>query len=310
MTSPTILFAGTPAFAQVSLAALLAADLRPAAVLTQPDRRAGRGRRVAHSPVKTLAMDAGIEVFQPRSLRDPQAVEQLRDYRPDLLIVAAYGLLLPQAVLDVPTHGCLNVHASLLPRWRGAAPIQAAILADDAKSGVCLMQMDAGLDTGPVFASAEVDIDDRMSAGDLHDALAELGGRLLVDNLQAIMAGALTAVTQDESRATYAGKIDKADARVDWSQSAAELGRRVRAYDPVPGANFGLNDERIKVWQAAPLASRSGRPGEVLQADRAGIIVGCGSGALVLTELQRPGRGRVSAQEFASQVDLAGCVFD
>ena len=310
MTPPRILFAGTPAFARASLSALLAADLRPVAVLTQPDRRAGRGRRLTASPVKALAEEVGIEVYQPRTLRDPEAQEQLRAYRPDLLIVAAYGLLLPQAILDIPTHGCLNVHASLLPRWRGAAPIQAAILAGDDKSGVCLMQMEAGLDTGPVFAAADVRLTERMTAGDLHDVLAELGGSLLVENLAAIVSGELTSVGQDESLATYAGKIDKTDAQLDWSLDAHDVDRRVRAYNPVPGANFGLGGERIKVWRATPLTSGSGQPGEVLQADRDAVVVACGSGALAISELQRPGRGRVSAQEFVNQVDLAGSVLD
>lgn len=306
VSTPRIIFAGTPEFARVSLAALLESGLAPVTVLTQPDRPAGRGRKLTPSPVKELAVSHQIPVQQPRTLRDDDIVRELAGLRPDLLIVAAYGLILPQAVLDVPVRGCLNVHASLLPRWRGAAPIQAAILAGDTETGVCLMQMGPGLDDGPVHACRTLAIGGRETAGELHDRMAAAGAALLVEKLPAILAGNSVPVPQDALLATYAPKIAAADAGLDWRRSAAELDLAVRAYDPVPGAYFMLGDERIKCWQAHAGPGADAEPGTVLAADAAGVVVACGAGALHMTLLQRPGKRRVSAAEFAAQLDLAG----
>jgi methionyl-tRNA formyltransferase len=310
--APRIIFAGTPEFALASLKALVSAGRKPLAVLTQPDRPAGRGKRLTASPVKRYADEQGIPVLQPETLRDEAAAAELAALHPDLLIVAAYGLILPQSVLDIPTHGCLNVHASALPRWRGAAPIQAAILAGDAETGISLMAMTAGLDCGPVFVTERTQIDDDETAGELHDRLAALGGRLLVAALDDILAGRVSAVEQDDAQATYAPKIAKQDARIDWSLSADEVARRVRAYNPFPGAycfaDEGTPDEsRLKVWRASRVDA-AGEPGTVLQSDRDGVVVACGDGALRLDELQLPGKRRVSATEFAAQLDLSGRV--
>lgn len=299
-----IVFAGTPDFALASLCALVEAGRTPVAVMTQPDRPAGRGKKLTASPVKRYALEQGIPVHQPRSLRDDAAVAEFAALEPDILIVAAYGLILPQVVLDIPTHGCLNVHASALPRWRGAAPIQSAILAGDATTGISLMAMTAGLDCGPVFDTAEIDIGPAETAAELHDRLAALGGSLLVTRLDGILAGTMEPVKQDESLATYAPKIRTQDAEIDWSLPADELARRVRAYNPSPGAFFFADSHRIKVWRAT-LADGDARPGTVLRYDREAIVVACGLGALQLDELQMPGGRRATAQEFASQLDLS-----
>ena len=305
MTSPRIIFAGTPDFALASLQALVAAGHTPCAVLTQPDRPAGRGKQLTASPVKQFALENDLPVLQPVTLRDAEQVAALEALEPDLMVVAAYGLILPQAVLDVPQAGCLNVHASLLPRWRGAAPIQAAILAGDEQTGVCLMAMEAGLDTGPVFACESTAIGERETAGELHDRLARTGGELLVRHLEAVVAGHLVAEPQDDALATYAPKIRPAEAQLDWQRDAAELARSVRAYNPVPGAWFMLGDERVKCWQARPVAG-SGPAGSVIAAGSDGIDVACGRDALRLERLQRPGKRPVTATEFATQFDLAG----
>jgi len=304
LSTPRIIFAGTPEFALAALAALVDAGLTPVAVLTQPDRPAGRGRKLTASPVKVFAGQLGIPVLQPQSLRDDEARAELAALRPDVMIVAAYGLLLPQDVLDIPSHGCLNVHASLLPRWRGAAPIQAAILADDANTGISLMAMTAGLDCGPVYAERSIAIAENETAAELHDRLAETGGSLLVAELPAILDGERVALEQDESLATYAVKIQKQDAEIDWNRPADELHRVVRAYNPAPGAYFFRGSDRIKVWRAAVEAGVSGTPGEFLQFDKDGVIVACGAGGLRLEELQMPGKRRARAHEFVDQIDL------
>ena len=307
MSDTRVLFAGTPEFALASLQALTDAGIAPVAVLTQPDRPAGRGKRVTASPVKQFALERGIDVLQPATLRDAGAVEAIAAFDQDVLVVAAYGLILPPAVLDVPAKGCLNVHASLLPRWRGAAPVQAAILAGDTETGVSLMAMTAGLDCGPVYVEEAVAIGPEETAGELHDRLAALGGELLVRHFDAIVNGTLEAVEQDETAATYAGKISKQDARLDWQRPAEELHRRVRAYNPVPGAFFLLDDIPVKCWRAGVAAGAAGTaPGEVVSAGRDGIVVACGSDALRLDSLQRPGKRPVTAGEFASVVPLAG----
>jgi methionyl-tRNA formyltransferase len=306
MTAARLLFAGTPDFARAALQALVDAGHVPVAVLTQPDRPSGRGRKLTPSPVKELAVERDIPVMQPVTLKDPHVVGEIAALEPDIMIVAAYGLILPEAVLEVPRLGCLNVHASLLPRWRGAAPIQQAILNGDEETGICLMRMDAGLDTGPVYASAAIDIGPEETAGELHDRLAELGASLLVERLPGIIAGKLAPIAQDEDQATYAGKIRKEDAKIDWSLPATTLHRKIRAYNPVPGAWFELAGERIKCWSATVLDDVDGPPGVVQQSGSDGIDVTCGEGALRLSALQRPGRRRVTAAEFAAQADYAG----
>jgi methionyl-tRNA formyltransferase len=306
MTDERVLFAGTPEFALASLQALTDSGIRPLAVLTQPDRPAGRGKRLTASPVKQFALQQGMEVLQPATLRDPGIVAQIAAFGPDILVVAAYGLILPQNVLDIPKAGCLNVHASLLPRWRGAAPIQAAILAGDACTGVSLMAMTAGLDCGPVYVEEALAIGDEETAGELHDRLAALGGELLVRHFGAILGGTLDATEQDDSKATYAGKISRQDARLDWTRPAAELHRCVRAYNPVPGAFFLLDDIPVKCWLASVVSDASGAPGEVLSAGRDGVVVACGKDALRLDSLQRPGKRPVTAAEFAGSVAMTG----
>ena len=306
MTNPRIIFAGTPEFAAVSLAALINSGSRPVAVLTQPDRPAGRGKKLTASPVKQLASQHDIPVLQPATLRDEGTVAALRALEPEVMIVAAYGLILPQDVLDIPARGCLNIHASLLPRWRGAAPIQAAILAGDTKSGVCLMQMEAGLDTGPVYACDEFAIRATDNAGELHDRIAAAGGALLVRHLDEILDGSLLPIAQDDEQATYAPKIKPADAQLDWHKTAAELGRHVRAYNPVPGAWFMCDDERIKCWAASIGDDADAPAGTVVGSGADGIIVACATGTLIIESLQRPGKRAVSAAEFAAQIDLTG----
>jgi methionyl-tRNA formyltransferase len=306
LNSSRIIFAGTPEFAVASLQALVASGITPVAVLTQPDRPAGRGKQLTAGPVKRFATGRDIPVLQPKTLRDDEVAAELAALEPDLMIVAAYGLILPQNVLDIPAHGCLNVHASLLPRWRGAAPIQAAILAGDTDTGVCLMSMTAGLDCGPVFACEAMAIGEHETAGELHDRLAAAGGALLAKHLDEILAGDLEAREQDEERATYAPKIKNTDACLDWELPAAQLARTVRAYNPVPGAWFMLDEERVKCWRAETVDSFEAPPGTIVEAGRDGIVITCGSGALNMLKLQRPGKRPVTAGELAAQVDLVG----
>ena len=310
MNTPRIVFAGTPEFALASLTALIDADHSVNAVYTQPDRPAGRGRRLTASPVKRYAEEHGIAVLQPENFRDPAVVAELESLRADVMVVAAYGLILPQNVLDIPVHGCLNVHASLLPRWRGAAPIQAAILANDEATGISLMQMTAGLDCGAVFSAGSVAIGKDESAAELHDRLAVLGGELLVKDLPKILDGEITAVAQDDSLSTYAAKIQKQHAELDWSLPADELHRRIRAYNPAPGAFFFASSRsnedrvRIKVWQASVEDDVDQPPGTFTQYDGNGIVVACGSGGLRLVSLQLPGKRRAAAHEFVAQIQL------
>ena len=306
MSTPRIIFAGTPEFSVVSLQALVETGRRPVAVLTQPDRPAGRGKQLTASPVKQYAGEQGIPVLQPKSLRDDAFVAELAALEADIMVVAAYGLILPQSVLDLPRAGCLNVHASILPRWRGAAPIQATILAGDAETGVCLMAMTAGLDCGPVYAAETVSIGEEETAGELHDRLAEAGGQLLARHLDAILAGQLVAEAQDESAATYAPKIKNADAELEWTQPADVLARAVRAYNPVPGAWFMVEGERIKCWRAHVVAAAGGPPGRIEAAGAEGVTVACGVGALRLESVQRPGKRPITGGEFARQVALVG----
>ena len=294
-----IVFAGTPEFAVSSLRAA-ARHHEVVAVYTQPDRPAGRGRGLAPSPVKLEAVARGIPVYQPESLKDAAAQQQLRDLQPDLMVVVAYGLILPKAVLAIPTHGCWNVHASLLPRWRGAAPIQRAIQAGDAKTGVCLMQMEAGLDTGPVLLHQELPIAATDTGGQLHDKLAELGAQVLSDGLGLLRAGIKPiARPQPEQGVTYAHKLDKAEARLDWAQDADALARTVRAFNPWPIAEATLAGERVRIHGAVALEADHGQaPGTVLAAGRDGIDIACGDGALRIRSLQREGGRIITAADY------------
>ncbi|KAG1472173.1 hypothetical protein G6F57_011115 [Rhizopus arrhizus] len=294
-----IVFAGTPEFAVSSLRAA-ARHHEVVAVYTQPDRPAGRGRGLAPSPVKLEAVARGIPVYQPESLKDEAAQQQLRDLQPDLMVVVAYGLILPKAVLAIPTHGCWNVHASLLPRWRGAAPIQRAIQAGDATTGVCLMQMEAGLDTGPVLLHQELPIAATDTGGQLHDKLAELGAQVLSDGLGLLRAGIKPiARPQPEQGVTYAHKLDKAEAKLDWAQDAGALARTVRAFNPWPIAEATLAGERVRIHGAVALDEAHGQaPGTVLAASRDGIDIACGQGVLRLRVLPREGGKAVTAADY------------
>ncbi|MEO7742144.1 MAG: methionyl-tRNA formyltransferase [Usitatibacter sp.] len=288
-------FAGTPPFAARALEALLDAGHAVELVLTQPDRPAGRGLDLTPTAVARSAAAHGIATEKPPSLKDPQAHQRLRALRPDVLVVAAYGLVLPPAVLEIPVRGCLNIHASLLPRWRGAAPIQRALLAGDEESGISIMQMAAGLDTGPVLLMKRTPIGPRESAGSLLQRLTELGAVAIIEALARL--DALRSEPQDDARATYATKASKADARIDWEHPAVHIDRQVRAFNPTPGAEARLGDDTIKVWQAEPVAM-CGEPGEILASPRGGLIVACGEAALRLIEIQRPGGRRMPAAEF------------
>ena len=289
-----VIFAGTPEFAAQALTAIVAAGHDVALVLTQPDRPAGRGMALQPSAVKRVAMAQGIEVFQPLSLKDAAAQAKIAAAAAEVMVVAAYGLILPQAVLDLPRFGCLNIHASLLPRWRGAAPIQRALLAGDVETGVCIMQMEAGLDTGPVLLREVLSIAADDTAATLHDGLAALGARLVVEALARLP---LPTQVQPTDGVTYAHKIEKAEAAIDWRRPAVELARHVRAFNPFPGAQARFAGQVVKIWQAMPVAG-SGEPGSILAIDRRQIVVACAEGALALGELQKAGGKRLPVQQF------------
>ena len=296
--NPRLVFAGTPDFAARHLQALLESSFEPVAVYTQPDRPAGRGKQLRPSPVKTLAEGSGIPVLQPATLRSAEAQDQLRALRPDLLIVVAYGLILPQEVLDIPDLGCVNVHASLLPRWRGAAPIQRAIEAGDAETGITIMQMEAGLDTGPMLVQGSTRIRPEESAADLESHLAKQGCDLLLSVLKELPSSLAEAHHQDDAHATYAHKIEKSEAQLNWTESATVLARKVMAFNPFPGCWTELRGERLKVWSAIAQPGIDGKdastPGDILRSDESGVLVRCGEDSLLLTELQLPG-GRAMA---------------
>ena len=283
-----IVFAGTPEFAAEHLKALLDTPHEIVAVYTQPDRPAGRGQKLMPSPVKQLAVDHCLPVLQPPTLRDPAAQAELAALKPDLMVVVAYGLILPQVVLDIPRLGCINSHASLLPRWRGAAPIQRAVEAGDAESGVTVMQMEAGLDTGPMLLKVGTPILAEDTGGSLHDRLAELGPPAVIEAIAGLAAGTLAGEVQDDSLATYAHKLNKDEARIDWNRPAVELERLIRAFNPWPICHSTLNGEALKVL-AATLAEGQGTPGQILGASKDGLIVACAEQALCLTRLQLPG---------------------
>ncbi|MBL1271920.1 MAG: methionyl-tRNA formyltransferase [Marinobacter maritimus] len=285
-----LVFAGTPDFAATALRALLGTHHTIVGVYSQPDRPAGRGRKLQPSPVKQVALDNGIPVFQPESLKTPDAQQELADLQPDVMIVAAYGLILPEAVLSIPDHGCLNIHASLLPRWRGAAPIQRAIAAGDADTGITIMQMDKGLDTGDMLLKSLTTIHANDTGGSLHDRLAELGGQAIVEALSLLEKGELQGEAQDDEQASYAHKLSKDEGHIDWSQDASAIERLIRAFNPWPGTYTDLEQQRLRIHEATAAGESSHEPaGTVIQRERDGIDVACGTGTLRITRLQLPG---------------------
>lgn len=293
-----IIFAGTPDFAAVALSALIEAGHSVALVLTQPDRPAGRGMKSIAGPVKQVAVANGLPVMQPVSLKDVAIQREIAAIGADIMVVAAYGLILPPAVLTIPRFGCINIHASLLPRWRGAAPIQRAVLSGDRETGITLMQMDAGLDTGPMLLKRTLSITLDDTALTLHNKLATLGAQTIVAALA--QHDTLVGEPQNERDATYAAKLTKEEGRIDWHRSAAELSLAVRAYNPFPVAHTTLKGAVLRIWEAAPdmASTRNGEPGEILRADRQGILVACGTGALLLTTVQKAGGKRMPAADF------------
>ena len=296
-----VIFAGTPDFAAAALKAIAAAGFEIPLVLTQPDRPKGRGMQLTPSPVKQAALELGLRVAQPEKLRNnAEALQMLKEVDADVMVVAAYGLILPQDVLDTPKHGCLNIHASLLPRWRGAAPIQRAIEAGDAETGVCIMQMDIGLDTGDVVSEHCYAIQPTDTANEVHDALMNLGAEAIVADLQQLKAeGRLRSVKQPEEGITYAQKLSKEEARVDWNESAAVIERKIRAFNPVPAAWVEYQGKPMKIWRAEVVAQQ-GRAGEVLSCSADGLVVACGENALKITELQPSGSKRMPIEAFAA----------
>ncbi len=293
-----IIFAGTPDFAAAALRAIAAAGFNIPLVLTQPDRPKGRGMQLQPSPVKQAAQNLGLAIAQPAWLRTEEAQALLRKQQADVMVVAAYGLILPEAVLTTPKHGCLNIHASLLPRWRGAAPIQRAIEAGDAETGVCIMQMDAGLDTGGVISEHRYTLQNHDTAQDVHDALMALGAAAIVADLQQLQQqGYLKAAPQPENGITYAQKLSKEEAKINWNEPAETIARKIRAFNPVPGAWAEWQGKPLKIWRATPTQS-NGTASEVLNSDANGITVACGEGALLIQELQPSGSKRMNAAAF------------
>jgi methionyl-tRNA formyltransferase len=307
-----IAFAGTPQFALPALRALLSSQHQVVGVLTQPDRPAGRGRELRASPIKLLAAEHHLPVAQPETLKTAEGRAALHGWSPDLLVVVAYGLILPPAVLLMPRMGCLNIHGSVLPRWRGAAPIQRAVLAGDAETGVTIMQLDEGLDTGPVLLERRRPIGLHDTAGDLHDALAELGAAALLEAIEGLSTGQLLPRAQSAEGVTYAAKIDKSEARIDWTGSAVQLDRQIRAFNPWPVAETRLAGESLRLLRArvAEPRAREAAPGTVLGLAEDGLRVACGEGVLAVGELQRAGKRPVSARDFANAVRLAGVRFE
>ena len=299
-----LIFAGTPEFAVAALAALIDAKHDIAMVLTQPDRPAGRGLRETPSPVKRLAQQQGIDVFQPITLKTPDNQAKIAAVKADAMVVAAYGLILPQAVLDIPRLGCINIHGSLLPRWRGAAPIHRAILAGDRETGITIMQMAAGLDTGPTLLRESIPIDAKDTTATLHDQLATLGGKLIVRALEQLQNGALPATPQSDEGVTYAAKINKSEARIYWNLSAAEIERKVRAFNPFPVAQTLWRGETLRIWKAELAGEENHSPGSIVTVEKDRIVVACGAGTLALTELQRAGGKRLAARAFLQGISI------
>jgi len=299
-----IVFAGTPAFAVTPLNSLIAAGHEIVAVYTQPDRPAGRGRSLTASPVKIAAVDQRLTVVQPHSFKGPKETEQLAAFNPEVMVVVAYGLILPRSVLEIPARGCLNIHASLLPRWRGAAPIPRAIEAGDSKTGITIMQMDAGLDTGDILLSKEIPITDTDTAGSIHDRLSELGGQTITDALDLLALGGLSAKPQDEKGACYAPKLDKSEVDIDWRHPAVDLQRKIRALNPWPVASTCFQKKLYRIWDADPLheAVDGGEagPGQIVAINEQGIHVRTGDGVLILTRMQAQGGRALDARTFAN----------
>lgn len=302
-----IIFAGTPHFAACALGALIK-EHQIVAVLTQPDRPAGRGMLLAASPVKQLAELHGLTVLQPENLKTEQAQQDIAELDADVMVVAAYGLILPKAVLALPRYGCLNIHASLLPRWRGAAPIQRAILAGDRETGITIMQMDTGLDTGDMLLSQVCSIEADDNAQTLHDKLAVLGADSILKALRLLEANRLMPIAQDNTASCYAPKLLKSEATIDWRQDAEQIARAVRAYNPYPVSQTKLGDVVLKIWQAKICPDQQGKPGEVLAVDKKGVVVACGKDALQLLVLQRPGKKAQAAAQFLQAMPV--CVGD
>ncbi|MCH1424852.1 MAG: methionyl-tRNA formyltransferase [Burkholderiales bacterium] len=302
-----IIFAGTPEFSAVSLQSLVDAGYRVPLVITQPDRRAGRGMSVSKSEVKEMATDLGIETYQPPSLKSPEVLEKLKSVNADLMIVVAFGQIVPKSILDAFRFGCINVHASLLPRWRGAAPIQRAIMAGDTETGVCIMRMAEGLDTGPVVLERRIPIDNADTSGTLHNKLAHLGAEALIQSLT-ILGDENLPIAQEDVHATYAHKISTNDARIDWSANAADINRLIRAMNPVPGAYTFFGDTRIKIWETRVVNfdNQQDSPGTVIELTQEGFLVSCGSGTLKIMFIQKAGGRKGSASEYvrASNLEL------
>jgi methionyl-tRNA formyltransferase len=308
--SLNIIFAGTPEFSVPALEALMASPHRVAAVYTQPDRPAGRGQQLAMSAVRQCALRHALPMEQPATLRDPSAIERLSSWQADVMVVVAYGLILPANVLAIPRYGCLNIHASLLPRWRGAAPIQRAILAGDTRTGVTIMQMEAGLDTGPMLLERATAIESTDTTGTLHDRLALIGAQALLETLNGLIDGTIAARAQPAEGVTYATKLRKDEALIDWHRSAVELDRQVRAFNPWPIAETRWNQQQLRVWQANVADEpSSAMPGTVVGSDSRGIRVATADGVLNLARVQLPGRRAVSAAEFLNAHRLDGAVF-
>ncbi len=293
-------FMGTPEFALGALDGLLAAGVNLVGVYTQPDRPKGRGKKLAASPVKQRALEHQVSVFQPQKLRDPLAVAELEELRPDLIIVVAYGQILPKAVLDIPQYHCINVHASLLPKYRGAAPINKAIIDGETETGVTTMLMDVGLDTGDMLVKRSLEIGVSETAGQLHDRLAQLGREALEETLQQLCSGNLVAEKQDDELSCYAPMMKKEDGLINWQKSAVEIHNQVRGLDPWPGAYTYLDEEALKIAETTVAVDLSGEPGTILSADKAGVVVACGEGSLIIDGLQLPGKKRLSAMNFLS----------
>ncbi len=305
-----IIYAGSPEFAVPGLQALADSPHDVVAVLTQPDRPAGRGRKLTPPPVKVCAEQNGLRVEQPATLRDSGVQRMLKELQPDCMVVVAYGLLLPQEVLDIPPLGCINVHASLLPKYRGAAPVQAAILSGDMHTGVCLMQMEAGLDTGPVLLTQTTDIGDYETTGELTERLADLGAEALLRGLPLLESGQLQPVAQPAEGASYAGKIAKSEATIDWTDSAAEIVRKVRAFNPWPVAQTLLHSKQFRIWRAIAddCLIDQGMPGEVIELSSRGLVVQAGHGLLILQEVQVPGKPKMAVSDLPGADLLPGQV--
>jgi methionyl-tRNA formyltransferase len=299
-----IIFAGTPDFAASALEALLVNQYDVIAVLTQPDRPAGRGMHLTHSPVKKLALQHNINVMQPNSLKTEEVQQQLLMLQADVMVVAAYGLILPLEVLRIPQYGCLNIHASLLPRWRGAAPIQRAILAGDEETGITIMQMDQGLDTGAMLLKKTCAIAEKDTAKSLHDKLANLGAQAIIETLDKLKQGTLIETKQDSALATYAAKLVKSEAELNWNQDATELLKKIRAYNPVPTAFSTLNGAVIKIWEAELANHRQHEAGTIMEVSKQGILIACGNGSLNLKILQRPNGKALPASQFIQGFEI------